>query len=60
MEIASLHFLIAEGEPVQREQLAGMLRHLGAVHVTPASDGVGALRLLEIGTDGRATGLGEL
>ncbi|MGW8392774.1 EAL domain-containing response regulator [Pseudoduganella sp. HUAS MS19] len=51
MEIASLHFLIAEGEPVQREQLAGMLRHLGAVHVTPASDGVGALRLLEIGLD---------
>jgi EAL domain-containing protein (putative c-di-GMP-specific phosphodiesterase class I)/CheY-like chemotaxis protein len=49
MEIASLHFLVAEGEPVQRELLLGMLRHLGAQHVTPASDGVGALRLLEIG-----------
>ncbi|KQZ32745.1 EAL domain-containing protein [Duganella sp. Root1480D1] len=49
MEIANLHFLVAEGEPVQRELLVGMLRHLGAQHVTPASDGLGALRLLEIG-----------
>ncbi|WP_426338257.1 EAL domain-containing protein [Pseudoduganella sp. S-14] len=49
MEIASLHFLVAEGEPVQRELLAGMLRHLGARHVTQASDGLSALRLLEIG-----------
>lgn len=49
MEIASLHFLVAEGEPVQRELLVGMLRHLGAQHVTPASDGTSALRLLEIG-----------
>jgi EAL domain-containing protein (putative c-di-GMP-specific phosphodiesterase class I)/CheY-like chemotaxis protein len=49
MEIASLHFLVAEGEPVQREQLVGMLRHLGAQHVTTASDGLSALRLLEIG-----------
>lgn len=49
MEIASLHFLVAEGEAVQRELLVGMLRHLGAQHVTPASDGLGALRLLEIG-----------
>lgn len=49
MEIASMHFLIAEGEPVQRELLVGMLRHLGAQHVTTASDGLSALRLLEIG-----------
>ncbi len=49
MEIANLHFLVAEGEPVQRELLVGMLRHLGAQHVTAASDGVGALRMLEIG-----------
>ncbi|HEY0586516.1 MAG TPA: EAL domain-containing response regulator [Pseudoduganella sp.] len=49
METASLHFLVAEGEPVQRELLLGMLRHLGAQHITPASDGLGALRLLEIG-----------
>jgi len=34
MEIASLHFLVAEGEAVQRELLVGMLRHLGAQHVT--------------------------
>jgi len=49
MEIASLHFLVAEGEPVQRELLAGMLRHLGAQHITMASDGLSALRLLESG-----------
>jgi len=49
MEIASLHFLVAEGEPVQREYLAGMLRHLGAQHITTATDGLSALRLLEIG-----------
>ncbi len=49
MEIASLHFLVAEGEPVQRELMVGMLRHLGAQHVTTASDGLSALRLLEIG-----------
>ena len=49
MEIASLHFLVAEGEPVQRELLVGMLRHLGAQHITTATDGLSALRLLEIG-----------
>lgn len=49
MEIASMHFLVAEGEPVQRELLTGMLRHLGAQHITTASDGLSALRLLEIG-----------
>lgn len=49
MEIANLHFLVAEGEPVQRELLAGMLRHLGAQHITTATDGLSALRLLEIG-----------
>lgn len=49
MEIASMHFLVAEGEPVQRELLVGMLRHLGAEHITTASDGLSALRLLEIG-----------
>jgi EAL domain-containing protein (putative c-di-GMP-specific phosphodiesterase class I)/CheY-like chemotaxis protein len=49
MEIASMHFLVAEGEPVQRELLLGMLRHLGAQHITTASDGLSALRLLEIG-----------
>jgi len=49
MEIASMHFLVAEGEPVQRELLVGMLRHLGAGQVTTASDGLSALRMLEIG-----------
>lgn len=49
MEIASMHFLVAEGEPVQRELLVGMLRHLGAQHITSASDGLSTLRLLEIG-----------
>ncbi len=44
-----MHFLVAEGEPVQRELLVGMLRHLGAQHITTASDGLSALRLLEIG-----------
>lgn len=49
MEIANMHFLVAEGEPVQRELLAGMLRHLGVQHITTATDGLSALRLLEIG-----------
>jgi len=49
MEIASMHFLVAEGEPVQRELMAGMLRHLGAQHISIASDGLSALRLLETG-----------
>jgi len=44
-----MHFLVAEGEPVQRELLVGMLRHLGAQQVTTASDGLSALRMLEIG-----------
>ncbi|MGO4377497.1 EAL domain-containing protein [Pseudoduganella sp. RAF19] len=49
MDIASLHFLVAEGEPVQRELMVGMLRHMDAQQVTPVADGPSALRLLENG-----------
>ena len=51
MDIASLHFLVAEGEPVQRELMVGMLRHMGAQQVTTVSDGPSALRLLENGVN---------
>ncbi|MBB3122278.1 EAL domain-containing response regulator [Pseudoduganella violacea] len=47
MDIAALHFLVAEGEPVQRELLAGMLRHMGAVRVSTVADGQTALNMLE-------------
>jgi len=43
MEIATLQFLVAEAEPVQRELLAGLLRSLGAQHVHTVPDGHAAL-----------------
>jgi EAL domain-containing protein (putative c-di-GMP-specific phosphodiesterase class I)/CheY-like chemotaxis protein len=49
MDIASMQFLVAEGEPVQRELLAGMLRHMGAQHVHTAPDGHTALRAFDLG-----------
>ncbi|UGQ48853.1 EAL domain-containing response regulator [Massilia endophytica] len=49
MDIASMQFLVAEGEPVQRELLAGMLRHMGAQHVHTAPDGHSALRAFDLG-----------
>lgn len=47
MDIAQLHFLVAEGESGQRQALADMLRRLGARHVIAAPDGYTALRHLD-------------
>lgn len=48
MDIAQLHFLVAEGEPSQRRALSEMLSRLGAGRVSEASDGHIALsRLLD-------------
>jgi EAL domain-containing protein (putative c-di-GMP-specific phosphodiesterase class I) len=44
MKIAQMHFLVAEGDPVQRLALADILVHLGVGHITQAPDGHGALR----------------
>jgi EAL domain-containing protein (putative c-di-GMP-specific phosphodiesterase class I)/CheY-like chemotaxis protein len=46
MDIAQLQFLVAEGEPGQRQALVDMLGRLGAVHVADAPDGHSALRYL--------------
>jgi EAL domain-containing protein (putative c-di-GMP-specific phosphodiesterase class I) len=44
MNIAQLHFLVAEGELVQRAALLEQLASLGAVRVTDVADGHTALR----------------
>ncbi|WP_296001448.1 EAL domain-containing response regulator [Rugamonas sp.] len=44
MEIGQLHFLVADGDPLQREALAAMLTQLGAGHITQVPDGHNALR----------------
>lgn len=44
MDIAQLHFLVAEGELVQRAALLEQLASLGAVRVTDVADGHTALR----------------
>ena len=44
MEIAHLHFLVAEGEPGARASLCEVLGQLGATHITEVSDGHTALR----------------
>jgi EAL domain-containing protein (putative c-di-GMP-specific phosphodiesterase class I) len=44
MEIAHLHFLVAEAEPVARAALVAMLGQLGATRITEAPDGEVALR----------------
>jgi EAL domain-containing protein (putative c-di-GMP-specific phosphodiesterase class I)/FixJ family two-component response regulator len=51
MDIGSMQFLVAEGEPVQRELLTGMLRHMGAQHVHTAPDGHSALRAFDTAVD---------
>lgn len=49
MEIAHLHFLLAEADPAQRAALKDMLGHLGASRVTDAPDGHTALRFFQGG-----------
>lgn len=45
--LAGLHFLVAEENRVEREALAGMLRHHGATSITEVLDGHLALRRLQ-------------
>jgi EAL domain-containing protein (putative c-di-GMP-specific phosphodiesterase class I)/CheY-like chemotaxis protein len=49
MEIAPLHFLVAESDPAQREAVADMLVHIGAGHITQVPDGHTALRHFDTG-----------
>ncbi|MES2259206.1 MAG: EAL domain-containing response regulator [Pseudomonadota bacterium] len=49
MDIAQLQFLVAEGEPGQRQALVDMLARLGAARVDVAPDGHTALRHLSTG-----------
>lgn len=49
MDIAQLQFLVAEGDPVQRQALVDMLGRLGAARVADAPDGHSALRHLGAG-----------
>lgn len=49
MDIAHLHFLVAEGDSAQRAALVEMLGRLGASRVTEVPDGHMALRSFEAG-----------
>ncbi|MFM9437626.1 EAL domain-containing protein (putative c-di-GMP-specific phosphodiesterase class I)/FixJ family two-component response regulator [Janthinobacterium sp. CG_23.3] len=49
MDIAQLHFLVAEGDPAQRKALLELLAHLGAARVTDVADGHTALRSFQAG-----------
>jgi CheY-like chemotaxis protein len=51
MDIAQLHFLVAEGDQVQRHALADILVHLGVGRITQAPDGHTALRHFSASTD---------
>ncbi|QJE01770.1 EAL domain-containing protein [Massilia forsythiae] len=46
---APLHFLVAEGDPVQRRALIATLQGLGAGRITDVPDGPAALRTLQAG-----------
>ncbi len=47
MDIAQLHFLVAEGDPVQRQMLVHMLARLGARAISEVTDGHAALLRLD-------------
>ncbi len=49
MDIAHLHFLVAQADPAQRRALVDMLGQLGASRVTDVPDGHLALQTLEAG-----------
>jgi EAL domain-containing protein (putative c-di-GMP-specific phosphodiesterase class I)/CheY-like chemotaxis protein len=49
MDIAQLHFLVAEGDQVQRHALADILVHVGVGRITQAPDGHTALRHFSAG-----------
>lgn len=47
MDIAHLHFLVADGDPIGRRALASTLRQLGAARITEMPDGHTALRAMQ-------------
>ena len=47
MDIAHLHFLVAEGEPATRKSICEVLGQLGASQITEVSDGHTALRCFQ-------------
>ncbi len=49
MDIAQLHFLVAEGELAQRQAVADILVHIGVGHITQVPDGHTALRHFDDG-----------
>lgn len=49
MDIAQLHFLVAEGELAQRQAVADMLVHIGVGRITQVPDGHTALRHFDDG-----------
>jgi len=49
MDIAHLHFLVAQADPAQRRALVEMLGQLGASRITDVADGHLALQALEAG-----------
>lgn len=49
MDIAQLHFLVAEADPLARGALLAMLAHMGAAHVVAVGDGHAALVAFEAG-----------
>ena len=49
MDIAHLHFLVAQADPAQRRALVDLLGQLGASRVTDVADGHLALQMLEAG-----------
>jgi len=53
MDIAHLHFLVAQADPSERRALVALLGQLGAGQVTDVADGAAALQALEAGVTPR-------
>jgi EAL domain-containing protein (putative c-di-GMP-specific phosphodiesterase class I)/CheY-like chemotaxis protein len=47
MDVGQLHFLVADGDPVQRQSLTAMLGRLGGGHISEAANGHAALRSVD-------------
>jgi EAL domain-containing protein (putative c-di-GMP-specific phosphodiesterase class I) len=53
MDIAHLHFLVAQADPSERRALVALLGQLGAGQVTDVADGMAALQALDAGATPR-------
>ena len=49
MDVGQLHFLVADGDPLQRQALTIMLGRLGVGHISEVANGHAALRSFEAG-----------